>query len=79
MFQDEPAQGLVVPGSVVQIKAGKLVRQFHHTVSLRRALQFQRAGEQEPLFFCHIGKPQLQPIMLRLVISMPSSRSNSLS
>ena len=64
IFQDEPAQGLVVPGPVVEIKAGELVGQLHGTVSTFRMLQFQRAGEQKPLFFCHIGKPPLQPLAL---------------
>ena len=64
MFQDKLAQGLVVPGPVVEIKAGELVSQLHSAVNSFRMLQFQCAGEQEPLFFCHIGKPLFQPLEL---------------
>ena len=64
MFHYEPAQSLVVPGSVVEIKARKLVSQFHGSFNAFRMLQFQRAGEQKTLFFCHIGKPLLQPLAL---------------
>ena len=64
MLQDEPPQGFVVTGSVVEVEAGKLICQLHSAVNAFWMLQCQRAGKQQALFGCHILKSSLQPVMV---------------
>ena len=64
MLQDEPPQGLVVTGSVVEVETGKLIGQLHSAVNAFWMLQCQRAGKQQALFGCHILKSSLQPVMV---------------
>ena len=63
MLQDEPPQGLVVTGSVVEVEAGKLIGQLHSAVNAFWMLQCQRAGKQQALFGGHTLKSPLQPVM----------------
>ena len=67
MLQDEPPQGLVVTGSVVEVEAGKLIGQLHSAVNAFWMLQCQRAGKQQALFGGHTLKSPLQPLVLCLV------------